>query len=196
MHTSSFNNMKSFVDHYLDPNKHLTIIDIGSCDVNGSYAPLFDNPLWRYRGVDQIAGINVDIVVKNPYRWKEIASSSADVVISGQTFEHIEFFWITILEISRILKNDGLCCIIAPSTGFEHKFPIDCWRFLPDGFDALCRYAHLDKLSIYCEGIDRQQDKESQVWNDCILIAKKKRLSLKEKIFSSIKRYGSQLDLV
>jgi hypothetical protein len=32
---------------------------------------------------------------------EQVASDSADVVISGQAFEHIQYFWITMLEIAR-----------------------------------------------------------------------------------------------
>jgi hypothetical protein len=34
-------------------------------------------------------------------------------VVSGQAFEHIEFIWLTILEIARVLKTNGLAVIIA-----------------------------------------------------------------------------------
>lgn len=34
-------------------------------------------------------------MLKNPYDWQEIETDSFDLVISGQAFEHIEFFWIT-----------------------------------------------------------------------------------------------------
>ena len=88
-----------------------------------------------------------------------------DVVISGQTFEHIEFFWLTMQEIKRILKQTGLCCIIAPSSGPEHKFPIDCWRFFPDGMKAIAKYAKLSIIEVYSVIED--------LWNDTILICKK-----------------------
>ena len=76
--------------------------------------------------MDMTPGKNVDIVLPSPYRWRGIESNSVDVLISGQAFEHIEFFWITMLEIARVLKPGGLCCIIAPSGGAEHKYPVDC----------------------------------------------------------------------
>ena len=95
--------------------------------------------------MDLSEGENVDLVLSDPYSWSEIRSSSVDVFVSGQAFEHIEFFWQTMLEIARALKPGGLCCIIAPSGGPEHKYPLDCWRFYPDGFRALARYAGLDR---------------------------------------------------
>ncbi len=47
--------------------------------------------MWLYTGLDMAAGNNVDIVLRTPYVWHEVASGSADVVISGQAFEHIPY---------------------------------------------------------------------------------------------------------
>ena len=39
------------------------------------------------------------------------------MVVSGQTFEHIEYIWVTIVEIARVLRTGGLACLIAPGSG-------------------------------------------------------------------------------
>jgi SAM-dependent methyltransferase len=90
-----------------------------------------------------IAGQNVDVVAKDPYKFP-LESNSFDLVISGQAFEHIEFPWLTIREIERVLKPGGFAIIIAPSSGPEHRYPNDCWRFYPDGMRALGKWASLD----------------------------------------------------
>jgi len=176
MHQSSLESMLAFRKHHLEDRKNesLLILDLGSLDINGSYRSLFDAFSWKYRGMDMTSGKNVDIVLKNPYRWREIRSRSADVLISGQAFEHIEFFWITMLEIARVLKPGGLCCIIAPSGGPEHRYPVDCWRFYPDGFDALARFASLEVLEATTrkEPDERFHD-ESNAWKDTTLICRK-----------------------
>jgi predicted O-methyltransferase YrrM len=41
----------------------------------------------------------------------------------------------------RVLKGDGLLFLILPSSGPEHRYPVDCYRFLPDSFAALAKYA-------------------------------------------------------
>jgi SAM-dependent methyltransferase len=176
MHQTSYNKMNDFVQQYLNGNQALSILDLGSQDVNGCYRPLFDHPGWTYRGVDLAPGPNVDLVLTNPYDWKEIGSHTIDVVISGQAFEHIKYFWVTMLEISRVLKTDGLCCIIAPSAGYEHRYPVDCWRFYSDGFTALAEYAFLDPLSVYTQQEDTGE--EGDLWKDAVLIARKKQLSI------------------
>jgi hypothetical protein len=100
MHQSSFDKMEAFRDGYLAEyrNTPLEILDIGSQVATRrqlNYRPLFDAAGWRYTGMDIEPGENVDVVVRNPYDWKEIASESFDVVVSGQTLEHVKFFWVT-----------------------------------------------------------------------------------------------------
>jgi 2-polyprenyl-3-methyl-5-hydroxy-6-metoxy-1,4-benzoquinol methylase len=153
----------------------LTIVDFGSKCVNGSYKYLFNNPQWRYVGIDMDSGSNVDIVLTDPYDWHQIASSSVDVVISGQTFEHAEYMWLSILEIERILKPNGLCCLIAPSTGVEHRFPVDCWRIYPDGFFALAKFAQLTPVHVETEWTPAPYEDDSAKWKDTVLIAAKSR---------------------
>ncbi|MEM4934982.1 MAG: methyltransferase domain-containing protein, partial [Thermoplasmata archaeon] len=128
MHPTSLNKMKAFVEEYLEAYKgqKLKILDVGSKAIAGqqTYRPFFNNPNWIYLELDLEKGENVDIVVKDPYKWDEVEDSSVDMVISGQAFEHIEFPWLTIKEIFRVLKDKGLACIIAPSSGPEHRYPV------------------------------------------------------------------------
>ena len=157
----------------------LLILDLGSLDVNGSYREYFDVSPWLYRGVDMTQGENVDIVLEDPYDWREIRSNSVDVLISGQAFEHIEFFWITMLEIERVLKPGGLCCIIAPSGGSEHRYPVDCWRFYTDGFAALGRFARLEVVEAFTQWKpDSRYADLSNSWRDSVLICRKESLPL------------------
>ena len=176
MHPSSYDKMAAFRRDYLDAmrDKPLRIVDLGSGDFNGSYRALFERPPWLYVGADLQAGDNVDVILRDPYHWREFKSESVDVVISGQTFEHTEFFWETILEIARILKPQGLCCIIAPAAGPEHRFPLDCWRIFSDGFRALARHANLEVLYSRTQWEELPQyDSESNKWHESMLIARK-----------------------
>jgi len=144
--------MATLVGSYLDRKRSLTILDIGAMEQRTptpqepmSYRPLFDAPRWMYRGVDVVAGPNVDIMLTSPYDFP-IANDAADVIVSGQAFEHIEFFWLTWLEMARVLAPGGYIFLIAPSRGREHRYPVDCWRFYRDGFAALGKYAGLEVL--------------------------------------------------
>jgi SAM-dependent methyltransferase len=176
MHQSSFDKMTAFRRDYLEARRAepLVILDLGSQDINGCYRPLFELPPWKYLGVDLAAGPNVDVVLSDPYDWREISRESADVIVAGQTFEHTEFFWETMRQVARTLKPNGLCCIIVPSSGPEHRFPVDCWRMYPDGLRALAGYAGLDVLAAETQWEDLPQyDNESNKWHDSVLIARK-----------------------
>ena len=176
MHQSSLENMKKFREKYLRgrEGQRLLVFDLGSFDINGSYKPFFDEPGWTYRGLDLQHGPNVDVVLRDPYIFKGIGSGTADVFISGQAFEHIEFFWLSMLEIGRVLKTGGICCIIAPSGGYEHRYPVDCWRFYADGFVALCKFARLELREVYVShGGEGRYTDESDIWKDAVLVCEK-----------------------
>jgi SAM-dependent methyltransferase len=91
-------------------------------------------------------GPNVDIAVNTPYRWAEVPTDSFDVVISGQCLEHSEFFWETLREMTRVLREGGLMCLIVPNGFAEHRYPVDCYRFFTDGMVAMARYVQLEVL--------------------------------------------------
>jgi SAM-dependent methyltransferase len=150
MHRSSFERMKAFRDAYVAEagTTRLSILDVGAASIEGSvtYRELFATEHWTYVGLDTGPAANVDLVVNDPYHWRELADASFDVVISGQAFEHIEWPWLTIMEISRVLKPAGLCAITAPSGGHVHRYPTDCWRYYPDGFPALAKFAGLSLI--------------------------------------------------
>ena len=189
MHKSSMDKMLAFRKKYLDSKKNdpLLILDLGSLDINGSYREYFDISPWTYQGIDMTHGKNVDIVLKNPYNWREIKSNSVDVLISGQAFEHIEFFWISVLEIFRVLKPGGLFCLIAPSGGHEHRYPVDCWRFYPDGFSALAKFAQLDVLEVKTQWKSHGYTDGSDEWQDSMIVCRKPEFALWPAIKSKAK---------
>lgn len=189
MHQHSLDLVAEFRRTYLEDREKeaLIILDIGSRDVNGSYREVLAAPAWQYVGVDLAPGENVDVVVRSPYSWHEFPSNYADVVVSGQTFEHVEFPWETMSEIARLLKPGGLCCIIAPSAGPEHRYPQDCWRIYPDGFAALARYVFLEVVETKTQWNDLPEyDEESNKWHDSVLIARKPCLPLLKRIRISL----------
>lgn len=171
MHSSSYNEMKKFVLKYLPTYIELKVLDIGSqivkqpyYDSPNSYKYLIDKN-FKYIGMDIEKGENVDIVVEDPYSWSIIEDNSFDVVISGSALEHMKFPWLAMKEIHRVLKKDGLCCVIAPSAGFIHQYPIDCYRYFVDGMRALAEYAGIEVLECYTNSIEP--------WKDTVLIGKK-----------------------
>jgi len=122
MHQSSMDIMRKFVEeNKLSEGK--IVLDIGSYDYNGSYRTLFSNPKNRYIGVDIVPGPGVDLIIDS-HAWELL--KDVDAVISGQTFEHVENIPYLLMRIYEVLRPGGLLCIISPSAGPKHDYPI--WR--------------------------------------------------------------------
>src|SRR5258706_2277193 len=143
------------------------VLDIGSAGVNGTYQELFRFEGAQYVGLDIQPGPNVDVVPADPYDWAELEDESFDVIISGQALEHIEFPWVILEQIAAKLKPQGLACLIAPSRGPEHRYPIDCYRYYADGLRALAKWSGLKVLECdYIRGASGFDDGSDQ-WGDC-----------------------------
>ena len=171
MHKNSHSKMEWFKKTYLSTSSKLDILDVGSLDAKGNYnySDIFDEENWTYTGLDYEGGNNVDIVVTDIYNWFEVEDNAYDVIISGQFFEHLEFFWLTMAEIERVLKPGGYICIIAPSAGPKHgKNLLNCYRFQKDGLKAMAKYVDLEVLHT---SVDER--KEAAPWNDACLVAHK-----------------------
>jgi len=123
--------MKEFANTYV--TAPCSVADVGSFDVNGTFRPFFRH--CQYEGLDVKKGPNVDRVVK-PYDYGD---KQYDVVVSGNTMEHVQDLHTWAREVTRICKPGGLICITAPHTWAEHRYPVDCWRILPDGMKWLFR---------------------------------------------------------
>ncbi len=183
MHISSYKRMKFLLEWYKpywDRNcDRVDILDIGSYDQNGTNKTLFDDKRYFYNGLDMVEGPNVDIVPNDIYKWTELEDNKFDLVVSGQVFEHVEYPWLTINEIARILKPGGFLILIAPNSGFEHKAPYDCYRYYSDGLAALAKWANLYVHHTSVAGVpDVSADNEwVSEWNDAVLVAQKKPVS-------------------
>lgn len=172
MHKNSHSKMEWFKNTYLNVNNKLRILDIGSLDDKGNYnySDIFDEKNWKYVGLDTKEGNNVDIVITDIYNWFEIEDNSYDVIISGQLFEHLEFFWLTMIQIERVLKPGGKICIIVPSAGHKHDGDrLNCYRFHEDGLKAMAKYVDLE---IIHASVDNRP--EAKPWLDACLVARKK----------------------
>lgn len=177
MHNSSILRMKWFVDNFVSKiqKKNIKVLDVGSYDVNGCYKHLFEDAKFMYTGLDIESGPNVDITLANPYDWSSLETDSYDVVVSGQALEHVEFFWVTMSEMARVLRKDGLICLIVPNGFREHRYPVDCYRFFTDGVVALARYCELDILHAHTNSAPSAKDLDwySEKYADSMLVAKK-----------------------
>lgn len=134
MHADSYKLMAEMLTRCQKPTAEC--LDVGSYDVNGTFRPLVYQRNWRYTGLDQIAGPNVDVVAEDPFHFP-FDANSFDVVISGSTMEHVTAFWKWLPELVRVLRPGGFLAIHTHWSFMEHRFPVDCWRFMPDGLKFL-----------------------------------------------------------
>ena len=174
MHSSAILNLEKFFSIYLKNFDNPKILDFGSQSLSDHIGSrvLLDkmNIDYEYTGVDIEKGNNVDIVLEDPYSFKEIPDSTYDVIISTSVFEHVEFFWLTYLEILRILKPKGIFYFNVPSNGDFHRWPHDCWRFYPDSGNALINWAKRNNFNpILLESYVSKQYLECG-WNDYCLL--------------------------
>lgn len=167
MHQSSFDIVSKFVKEYVKLDD--VVLEVGSYDVNGSHRCLFENN--TYIGLDIEAGPNVDVVASDPYDWVMIPESSVDIVVCASVLEHVEFPWLTMEEIERVLKPNGHFCLVVPAVWPEHKHPIDCWRIYPDGMKSLCKWVGLSVLDTMYK--IAQHDGPQQDLFDCYCIGYK-----------------------
>ncbi|HTU37564.1 MAG TPA: class I SAM-dependent methyltransferase [Acidimicrobiales bacterium] len=180
MHASSLEKVRAFRNAYLSERAEpIQVLDIGSGSrADGySYRNLFPAPSFDYVGLDVEPGHNVDVVPMDPFSWSEVDTESVDVAVSGQAFEHTPYFWITAAEMSRVLRQGGFAVVIAPSKGRVHRFPLDCWRFYPDSWAALCAYVGLDLIETSTESTSWRTVIPGVYWGDALMIARKPALT-------------------
>jgi SAM-dependent methyltransferase len=134
MHKESYELMAGILAKVTGDN--LAVLDVGSFNVNGTFRPLVEDSGWQYTGLDTSAGPNVDVVALNPYLFP-FPDGSFDMVISGSTMEHVQAIWRWIPELVRVLAPGGLLAIHTHWKFQEHRYPVDCWRIMPDGMRYL-----------------------------------------------------------
>ncbi len=168
MHKSALDSFLHFDKTYLSLLSEPHIVEIGSLDINSSIKN-FISQKHTYTGVDITAGKNVDVVLKDPYKFP-IDGDSVDVVIAISTFEHIDFFWLTYLEILRILKKGGIFFLNVPSNGNFHRHNNDNWRFYPDSSLALEKWGLKNGFNNSCLEHFTLDHSGRSTWNDYIAI--------------------------
>lgn len=137
MHDTARLTGQAFFEVYGRPTGR--VLNVGSRDVNGTLREFVPSGM-DYCGCDVESGPNVTVVLDDPYRFP-FAHEEFDLVVSTSCLEHDEFFWVTFVEMIRVLKPGGFLYASAPTGGVVHRHPVDCWRFYPDAGIALERWA-------------------------------------------------------
>ena len=192
MHNSALESFNSFKSVYLSElrNKKFKLIDVGSLSVNSNIKNSLEDNM-EYIGIDIVKGENVDVVLNNPYKFP-FEDKSIDVVISISNFEHTEFFWLTYLEILRVLKDDGLFFLNAPSNSKYHRHETDNWRFYPDSMISLQKWGEYNNFEPQVLEHYTNIEKGRDIWNDYVSVTvKNKKFSNKypNRIINSKKNF-------
>ncbi len=115
------------------------VLDVGSCDFNGSVAPLIKH--WapcEYLGVDVVAGRGVDLVCSGEHLIKTFGKESFDVVLCVEVVEHAKDWQAVIKNLKGVLRPGGILVVTTRSRGYAiHGFPHDFWRFEKEDFDRI-----------------------------------------------------------
>ena len=139
MHDTAMLIGQKFFETYMAGAQGQSIVDIGAQDVNGSLRSVAP-PGNPYTGIDFAEGKGVDVILTDPYKFP-FETGTFDVAVCSNCLEHSEFFWLTFMEILRILKPSGLLFMTVPANASVHRYPVDCWRFYPDSGMALRNWA-------------------------------------------------------
>ena len=165
MHLSALNIGRAFFELYAQPDSR--ILDVGSYDVNGTLRQVAP-PGAPYTGIDLTAGPGVDLVLEDPRRYP-FPADSFDLVVSTSCFEHDPMFWVSFLEMLRVLRPGGYIYVNAPSNGGYHGFPRDHWRFYPDAGLALQDWGRMMGQTVSL--VESFIAPQHYAWfNDCVMV--------------------------
>ena len=104
---------KTVKDRFPEAFKNKKVLDIGSYDLNGTNAYLFDDS--EVVGLDIAAGPGVDIVCEG--QKYDAPDGSYDVIASSECWEHNPYYKETIQNAIRMLKEGGFFLFACATTG-------------------------------------------------------------------------------
>jgi SAM-dependent methyltransferase len=133
------------------------VLEVGSRDICGNPRNHFPTDRFPfYVGVDMLAGQNVDLVLNAHELTSRFQGTYFDVVITVEMIEHDDNFWVSFLEMGRVLKPGGYMIVTTRSWRgcSPHDCPNDYWRFMLEGLKRCLDLAGVE----YLEGVDCEAD--------------------------------------
>jgi len=129
------------------------VLEIGSCDVNGTVRPtIMAYGPSEYVGIDLHGGPMVDKVLPAEKILECYAPETFDMVICVETLEHVVDWRLVVNNMKAVLKPNGIIIITTPAIGFGfHPYPYDCWRFTAEDYANI--FADLEILVLKPEGV-------------------------------------------
>jgi len=116
------------------------VVEIGALQVEGSFYSVDLRPFFprkSYIGCDARPGPGVDRV--EDIHHLSFAERSVGTLLILETLEHVENPLQAMAEVSRVLKPAGLVVISSAMDFPVHEYPVDYWRFTPQGFELLLK---------------------------------------------------------
>lgn len=111
-----------------------SILEVGSLNINGGVREFFKDAK-NYIGIDATGGLGVDKIINSHDILKSWKPDTFDIVICLEMLEHDNAPWITINNLSSVLKKGGFLIVSTPTFGFPlHRYPKDYFRFGEDAF--------------------------------------------------------------
>lgn len=148
MHDTALLAGERFAWCYCNPtatDRPFRILDVGGRDVNGSLRQFFGHCEFTCLDIEPHA--SVDVVIE-PGQSIPYPDGYFDAIVSTSCFEHDPCFWITFLEMARVVKQGGYMYVNAPNHGPYHGYPGDNWRFNRDASQALAVWASKNKWPV------------------------------------------------
>ncbi len=117
MHAAAYSFVADMVTKF---GPFVTVLEVGSRDVNGSVRGLFNGA--AYTGVDVVDGPGVDVVADAA---ESLPGGPYDAVVCCETFEHASG-WVAIVDnASRVLASGGWLLMTMAGPGREPHSAID-----------------------------------------------------------------------
>ena len=123
----------------------------------------------EYRIADIVDGPGVTDVMPAPYSLP-FRDDYFDLVLSGQTLEHVPNPFNLVAEMKRVMKRGGRLVIIVPSAGPRHDQK-DYWRFMDDAFEAIAEDCQLQIVDNWIT--ENAPDQRSRKWRDNVFVGTK-----------------------
>ena len=159
MHQTSLDNMTKALG-IIDLPSTGKVLDVGGRGLDGkkrSYKAIVSEiGEYEYHVADIQAGEGVTHVMPSEYQLPFL-DNYFDLVVSGQTLEHVRNPFKLVAEMKRVLKPGCHLIIIAPSAGRMHDNP-DCWRFMRDAFKAIAEECQLTTVADWITDADQWRD--------------------------------------
>jgi hypothetical protein len=118
------------------PGQRPRLLDIGGRARSGNrHADMFGH--CDVTILDIVAGEDVDLVCDVHRMGAEIGQERFDFAICISVFEHLVMPWKAVLEINKVMRQDGVVLIATHQTTGMHDLPWDYYRFSDESWKGL-----------------------------------------------------------